>query len=75
MPLRQQISRFYDELLTIMQRFLRVFFSIRCGIFLGILQCKVRFLTFVVLPLAGPQIGQVETAGLERRKKLFRLLF
>ena len=35
-------------------------FSIRCGMFLEILQCKLKFLTIVVLPLAGPQIGQVD---------------
>ena len=54
------------------------FFSIRCGLFLGILQCKRRFLTFVILPLAGPQTGQVDDILSKLsfwNKTLFRLLF
>ena len=35
-------------------------FFIGCGIFLGILECELRFLTFVILPLAGSKTGQVD---------------
>ena len=41
-----------------MQRFISGFY--RCEFFIEILQCKLRFLTLVVLPLASSQIGQVD---------------